>query len=557
MCRVIIAIVIVYGVIIIAPFGLADETRVVDQSIFPLDSTTFGHDSWQWDDWSKPAWNSNNNNIDHHIMGINKVTWYEVERTPGVYTLDNTPFDNNMKIAYECGQRVQLQFYPVSEWGCERFKVAPPHPRWRNFQSPPKQQYMTTNWRDVIAKIVERYDGDGEDDADWIIGELSVPFLYRIDIGAEVELDEKWKDQLGTIQNYFETLWNAKQAVQATNPNVLVGRAPMLTFDVFNDHPNAAEIESRLNDATNWPFVHRINLKGWIDASIQYQWCYDVMNIHPVGKYTSTLSIYEYLRKDGISGLGPSKLISAEDYITCPHNGFHHIHWNLCTNVYRDNTVTVERNVEDIYETLAIWWASGTPDLEDEALPPEVYSFWKDQSGHLVKRLVFGLTTGIQSMYLQPDTDQQPAYGGNPGWDMRLYAHGGLISKKVYNFLQNLPSSGKPSYYQFNWLLSKFIGVKGVEIVLENEGADFFPLTCVYKFEQADGEPLWVGWKDYTVVDSQPFTYSLSIPDAEAVKIYHTIAAPGQLVPDFELKDVTNGEVQLELTNWPIFIVKN
>lgn len=527
----------------------SEHQQAMDSNVFPITEVSFGHDQWQHSQnfWSEPLWDDSE--MPWRIMGLNKIGWSEIEPYAPVggqhtYVWNLQGLDDYARKVYELGQRLQLQFYPRSPWGCEYWDVS-----WwtgweKSLQSPPKAENME-DWKLAVQAIVDRYNGDSDGNhAPWLPEDYQL--LYRIDIGAEVEFDIKWGDNMnppliGKVDKYFETLKWAYQGADAAGGNVLVGRAGWAFLDLTDDNPTDAEIETRL------PLIGN-SLDEWITGTVNNQQYFDVMNLHPAGKYTCTLAIVRYLRNKGLSS---SKMISAEDICISPHNGYTPDYWGyLSPLAYEDNETWSPPNIvipglpdgtEDIIQRLDIEnWQSGIYQTAAQ-------EFFPDVAGEIIKRLVFGLRSGISTMYIQPCVDGTNEY--------RVWRHAGLVSD-VYHaaYQSDIFGARKQAYFEFKWLYSKINGVTAGSVLLEEPILQdyYFPLTCVYELTQASGEPLWVMWHDYTVDHQTPYEYVLDVD--QPVYVYETITNWGQQEPNAYGVSPQPDGVHLILTNRPIIV---
>lgn len=559
-----------FMIFILASPLFADETRTVDTSVFPVTEQTFGLDSFQYRAarWSigEPLFEPDDNlwhvdNVPWTVMGLNRIGWDMIEPAApeeGVHTYDWSTLDLYFEYIYDCGKVAQIQFYPRSSWGCEKW-----HPGWDDdkalqsppIHDPPTEDYMD-DWQEAVEALVERYDGDGTNDAEFMDGEPGhkVPrqLIVRIDIGAEVEFP-KWKVDINKpggdeIDKYFTTLvyaYNGVSDAETTGStleyDIKVGRAGWAYLDLFNDNPDLSEINTRIGTGQD-SWYPNFRFDDWLDKSLNYTDYYDVFNVHVSGKYNSTLGLYNYLRDE--MGLSEDIQIVIEDLNISPHNGHWPEHWDVCPYALADDD---NNEWQDVIETLKARMDYGWDDAEFEAAAEEYFPLL---AANLTKRMVFGLMTGIECQYVQPCVDGLTLLNKkNQHWICA-----GLASDIAYDYFEDAEDSRKQPYFQFVWLYDKLLGVKDGEILKEDESTGTcFPLACVYELTQSNDAPLWVMWHDSIVGNNDTVTYQL-YSDADYFRVYYTIEDWGQTDPEVDYFPINNGSRTFTLTNSPIFV---
>ncbi len=494
----------------------AGPSRTVDQSVFPVTGATFGTDSFQNATWSVPllydcGWD---------VMGLNKVQWQGVEKSPpvgGVHTYEWPDLDANVRMIADGGKRMELWISPGSKWGTEQWPGPDPQ-----YQSPPKPEHMD-DFGLFVRALVERYDGDGTDD----MPGLDYPVIYMVRIGGEVEVYGHWEEYGGTAEKYFTMLEAAFLGAKAACPDVLVARAGINFGDLGNDHPDPLTFESRIPDEA----------APYVDGTIENQAFFDVMDLHPSGKYTGALAFVEYFRDH----LSLDKIYCSDDTNTSPRNG--NGDWSYCPLTFVDED---ESGVEDIIEDLE---RNNPGDPIYEAARADYYP---DHAGTLIKRFVFHLMSGVHNSFVQPVMD-------GIVWAEVIWRHAGLLDWVIHYETGDPYQTRKQAYWEYRWLYTKLLGVTAGAILVEEEtSGTFFPLTCVYELTRESGDPLWVMWHDYTVDEDhpehrEPFIYTLST-SASQVRVHYTIERWDQEIPDSEVLDGVGGEVRLSLTDRPIIV---
>src|SRR5438105_3105970 len=146
----------------------------------------------------------------------------------GTHTYDWSCTDA-LVLEYQRAGIVNLQSYisTVSPWGSD------------GGRAPAPSAAHVDDFRAFVTALVERYDGDGRDDApglrggihDWVVGG---------------EWTGYWQSR--NADDYLATLRVASAAIKAADPSAHVGAIPFMLYDVFGGSPTASEIQRRLTD---------------------------------------------------------------------------------------------------------------------------------------------------------------------------------------------------------------------------------------------------------------------------------------------------------------------
>jgi hypothetical protein len=174
---------------------------------------------------------------------------------------------------YQGAGMVNLQSYisTVSSWGND------------GGRAPAPSAAHLDDFRAFVTALVERYDGDGRDDApglragihDWVIGG---------------EWTGYWQSR--NADDYVATLRLAASAIRAADPSARIGAIPFMLYDVFGGSPSASEIQRRLADP---PPAFRNSTKGMfqiMDASESW----DYLDVHSLGDYTEIEPLIQWMR---------------------------------------------------------------------------------------------------------------------------------------------------------------------------------------------------------------------------------------------------------------------
>lgn len=121
---------------------------------------------------------------------------------------------------------------------------------------------------DFVQAFVERYDGDGVDDAPGLVAPVH-------EFGVERELTGFWP---GSIEDYLALLGTASPRIHAADPEAVVLPAAIMAIDVFDGGPTQAEAEQRW--AIDHPFRHsRADTVALLSACHLF----DAVDVHALG----------------------------------------------------------------------------------------------------------------------------------------------------------------------------------------------------------------------------------------------------------------------------------
>lgn len=158
---------------------------------------------------------------------------------------------------------VNLQSYlhPYNAWGSEGKRDYRPREKRRD------------DYRDWVTAIIERYDGDGEQDAPGLVR----PVRHWV-VGGE--WTGFWPED--DADNYLDVLERTSEAARAASPEVKLGAIPLLLPDLFQgNEPSEAEIEAA---AAETPFY-----RNSVDEALRIldrPDLFDYLDVHSLGDYT-------------------------------------------------------------------------------------------------------------------------------------------------------------------------------------------------------------------------------------------------------------------------------
>lgn len=159
-------------------------------------------------------------------------TWGRIEKEPGIY--DFSEMDKIVRIAQENNVTVLAELQPFADWDQAWDKNC--KAKENSYLCKPKDMQA---YKRFVAKTIERYDGDGEND----MPDLKIPIKYwQIINEPDIKEDPYAIFFVGDAKDYFEVLKESYQTIKKVCPDckVLHGaaagvRSDMISFwsDVF------------------------------------------------------------------------------------------------------------------------------------------------------------------------------------------------------------------------------------------------------------------------------------------------------------------------------------
>ncbi len=144
----------------------------------------------------------------------------------------------------------------------------------------PRPEHLDA-YGDFVAAFVERYDGDGIDDAPGLLAPVH-------EFGIERELTGFWPS---SIDDYLALLDIAAPRIRAADPQAVILPIAIMAIDVFDGGPSPQEAEARW--AVDHPFRHdRADVVALLDACDRY----DAVDIHALGDAVELPATAEWIR---------------------------------------------------------------------------------------------------------------------------------------------------------------------------------------------------------------------------------------------------------------------
>jgi hypothetical protein len=208
--------------------------------------------------------------------------WGSIEHTAGEY--DWAPLDAVVSEYQAAGfAGIQLLITAESPWASKRSPTL--GDRGDSF---PREEYLD-DYAAFVYSLVERYDGDGLDDAPGL--------LYPVHhYGIEREFTGYWPS--GDAYDYVRLLRIAYQEIHTADPQAQVLLVALLMADVFDGTPTEAEIERRANQPKILSYS-----RDAIDVILAACDAYDVVDFHSLGDYSEIPPAAAWIRAE-IEALG-------------------------------------------------------------------------------------------------------------------------------------------------------------------------------------------------------------------------------------------------------------
>jgi hypothetical protein len=416
--------------------------------------------------------------------------------------------------------RIQAYLQPESVWGS------------RNITSDlrPKQA-REDEYRAWVRTMIERYDGDGEDDMPGLVR----PVRHWV-IGGE--WTGFWKpDDPAT---YLDVLEMTREEALAASDAVQIGAIPLLLIDVFEgNEPTGDQIAMRLASEAS----HRNSAIG-VDAILGRDDLFDYINVHSLGDYTELPVTARWLRGE-MESRGYDKPIWIDDAFAVSF---------LANQGWPSWHPVTDANHGAVYDVLDRVALGDDPEAR-AWIEAEVAKGVVHKAVTALGEGYVGINLGNTEdwMPLEP-VDQRRSFvsligaAAMMGWTDVDPGTGQLGAIRT-------PGEERPALGAFELVQDK-LG-DGDFDVIEPLGE----LTGLrgYRFER-DGVPMWVLWSEDGVLqlpgDDPEETGSLTLTVPEGIDrlcISQPPTARGA-APEPECVDLPGGQLQRDLTSIPVFI---
>jgi hypothetical protein len=393
----------------------------------------------------------------------------------------------------------------------------------------PDAEYLD-DYENYIFSLVERYDGDGQDDAPG----LKYPVLDYV-------IEREWTEFFpGTTDEYLQLLTIAHRAAQRANPNVRVWLVPLMMIDVFDRNPSAEQIAQRAT--VNYTFRHPI-----VEAQklLTHPELFDVIEIHALGDYTELEATATWLRAE-MKKNGYGKPIFVGDAMGISQGIWATDLRALTPNATDSDFLTFAplrpNDAIRFIDLLDAMKEAGNPQRE-----AATRWFRAEHAKALPKKIAAAMNAGYAGMNVWALADipllQQPRITGD--WFFM-----GMIESQM-GLGTFTPGEPRPAYYALKMTVEKLSGATSVEKL------DVGGSIVAYRFV-VRGNPLIIIWNEpgriYFPGETEP-TVTVNLPSvATNVTVTRVITELGISTPHVETIQAIDGKVPLTLDSTPEFI---
>jgi hypothetical protein len=441
------------------------------------------------------------------IVGIN-LSWSEVEPSPprgGVHSYDWSELDDIVRILHGARIGLKLQLFPSSAWAS---RVPAKHLN----RAGPLKDGREEDWRAFVQALVERYDGDGEEDA------FPVDFkvLKMMNVSGEVESKSNWTRLGGTPAEYDRFLSRTTAWIREIDPTLLVARAAANFGNAFDRIASSDELERRLRSAGKNPVL------GFFLESMQEEDDYDLLGFQ-LNYHWSAIA----------PQIGWARNVLEERGYARP--------------VFANHTRSVLTDHE--LETALL-------DPSGAGFGSARSAYFADQAIHTVKKLTLGLASGLRVMFIATLVDG--CYPGSA--EIKRLEKSYQLSWLFTGLLEGRkpgdddcgPFSPKPAFYSYRLLVRKLVGAEcSAERV--SLGAD---IHC-FRFRK-EGRSIFILWYEQIgELSTRPGEGSTEIDlpvDAAEVVITRIVTRIGETEPAATRAGAKDGRVGILLTGEPVIV---
>ena len=429
----------------------------------------FGFDFWTTDIsfWQDVFNQMKEDSMQMNLVGTDAVKWYQIEPDQpvlGIHSYNWSAFDAAMAVVAQTNKVLEIGISPLSNWGTIV--------RWDEMDhsqccqmSPPKEDAdcdtvvwgMTAYqaWYNFVFNLVERYDGDGVDDAPGV----NRTVINHLMLGNEPEADGHFYSNGGSVARFHRMLKTTYLAAKAANPNIVLVRGktnPGTTFDAMTDSIILPQGEGGMLDS----------VKKFFSFPDQY---YDIFAINFNDHYT---------------GLEPGvRWMSAE----MEANGFSKpfLIADARTTLFpRDNSksehVLPPRYADEFMQII---------DNPEDPLYPEYKKIIQaDEVRQSLHKILVAFGTGQQAISLQPVYSTLD--GSVPGSRRYMWLYSGFFDPYIYETSGDLQQAREPLYFAMKQLTDLLIGAEK-----QVETLDLGEWIYGYKFRKED-ENLIIVWNE-------------------------------------------------------------
>ncbi len=445
--------------------------------------------------------------------------WGLIERSPGEF--DWGPLDNLVAEYQAAGfTGIQLLLTAESPWA----SADPPglfHPG----STFPKEEYLD-DYAAFVGRFVERYDGDGTNDAPGL--------LYPVHhFGIEREFTGFWPS---SAEDYVRLLRIAYPAIHAADPQARVLLAAILMVDVFDGNPDAAELQRRL--AVPQAAIRKSVPE--IEKILAACDSYDIVDFHSLGDYTEIPPTAAWLRgRLEAGGCGEKPIWIGDAFSMSALVGYNG----------RPTRPATAANVGQVIDTLKL--------VADPAAAGHADAkawLYSQMAGGLVKKIAVSAGNGLTGINIGNLEDWKTGVPAADALAVPLTGTSlfmGMMDTSVTRKESGkslppyrAPGKPRPAFYAVRLVNEKIFGFSKVERIELGSG------VWAFRFSMPSG-PLWVLWVDDGALyfpGEAPPAVTVPLPfDAPRALITKTPAQIGMTDPETQTLDASNGILSISL----------
>jgi hypothetical protein len=465
--------------------------------------------------------------------------WGLLEPEPGRYNW--APLDTLIAEYQAAGfAGIQLLLTAESPWAAVR-----PPTLGDKGDSMPREEHLD-DYAAFVRRVVERYDGDGVDDAP---GLLHPVHHY----GVEREFTGFWPS--GDAEDYVRLLRIAYPEIKAADPEARVLLVALLMADVFDSAPEPEVVERRLDQAPLLGYSREAmeHLLAACDA-------YDVVDFHSLGDYTEIPPTVAWLRAElDANGCGVRPIWIGDAFSMSALVGYADP-----LGLTRGRTFAPATD-EDQGAVVALLESVADPEAADHAAA----TAWlrAEMARGLVKKIVVSAGAGLAGINVGNLEDW--SFGDVSAVNVGLVRSAGtsifmgMMDRTLTNRHAGAPLKGladpiskirrpgelRAAFYALQLVAGRVGGYTAVQRLELGAG------VWAYRFERVD-DPFWVVWYDdgdlHLPSDSPPVVaVDLDVGEERArVARAPTVAEPAR----WEGVEVSGGVLQLTVDATPLFV---
>ncbi|RMF66046.1 MAG: hypothetical protein D6743_07040, partial [Calditrichaeota bacterium] len=443
---------------------LRPQTEQITPQFFGVDF--WGRDSESWRQFLALA---DEDSLGFGLASFGSIGWETVEPEPplhGHHSYDWTQLDEFVRVVSESGHALDLELLPRNNWAT----VVPisdmdeaccdMSPLKEDADSDTALWGTTASqaWGDFVRHLVERYDGDGVDDAPGVT-QSAIKYLQ---LGDEPEAPSHFIEYGGTPEQYDRMLEVMYNAAKEANPNITVVRGKSNPGNIFEDDPDEATLRARRGDYLDF-------LSTSLRLSKEH---FDIFAINFNDHYTGLFPMVRWLQTE-MAKNGYSKPFLVADART--------------TAYPRDN--------DDAGHILPPRYPPGFADTLRDPNHPQYAAnrrlYHADEVRQSLKKILTALASGQEAVSLQPVL-------GPVEHSKALWQDAGLLDARVLQATGDLRQARKPIYFAMKQLIEVLVGADR-----QVEALDLGPDVFAYRLNK-EGEPLLFLWhEDPFEVDAQ------------------------------------------------------